>query len=79
MSCSYHISQNVVATVSETMTPGDMPQVSTLTYHTYDEDEEVIQYELWEDAWQKNDSSDSQIDDILDVIVNNVRSSNVLS
>jgi len=66
-----------VATVSETMTPGDMPQTSTLTSHTYDEDEEVIQYEHWEDAWQKNDCSGSQIDDVLDVIVNNVRSSNV--
>ena len=59
-----------VAKVSETVSAGDMPQVST-TSHAYDEDEEVIEYEHWEDAWQKNDSGDSHTD----VILKNVRTS----
>ena len=45
-----------VATVSETVLAGDMPQMST-TSHSYDENDEVIQYEHWEDAWQKIDCS----------------------
>jgi hypothetical protein len=58
------------------MSSGDMHIAPQNTSHAYDEDDEVIQYDHWNDAWQKNDSSVSQNDDIIDTILKNVKSSN---
>ena len=69
-----------VAVLSDTMPSGDMSQhegvhtLPSLGAHQYDEDEEVIPHEHWDDAWQKNDSDVAN--DMLDAIMNNVQSNN---
>ena len=44
--------------------------------HVYDEDDEVIQYNYWDDAWQKNDVENSSIkEDLIGPIVSKINSS----
>jgi hypothetical protein len=50
--------------------------INSLGSQQYDEDEEVIPYEHWDDAWQKNDSDNFKKEDILETIMNNVESKN---
>ena len=40
----------------------------------YDEDEEVIQRDHWDDAWQKNDDKSSTEKDVIDTIVDKINS-----
>jgi hypothetical protein len=41
----------------------------------YDDDEEVIEYESWDDAWRKNDEkSESKDKDVIDTIVDKIHS-----
>ena len=41
----------------------------------YDDDEEVIEYESWDDAWRKNDEkSQSKDKDVIDTIVDKIHS-----
>ena len=43
--------------------------------HIYDEDDEVIQYDYWDDAWQKNDVGGSEEqEDVIAFIVSRIDS-----
>ena len=43
--------------------------------HIYDEDDEVIQYDHWDDAWQKNDVENSEEnEDLISQIVSRIDS-----
>jgi hypothetical protein len=64
-----------VAVLSSITPSGDMSMhTPSLGTHRYDEDEDVIPYEHWDDAWQKNDSDVTN--DITDIIMHNVQSDN---
>ena len=66
-----------VAVVRETIPSDDMlNSITSLGSQQYDEDEEVIPYEHWDDAWQKNDSDNFKKEDIIETIMNNVESKN---
>jgi hypothetical protein len=83
MSPSAHTRTPINQTQTVPMVSGDEDMLSTMTSqhrpihrsHIYDEDEEVIQYDHWDDAWQKNGVGDSEEqEDLISQIVSRIDS-----